>query len=483
MNEILNFIDGSWSAPVSKSYLDLVDPATGEISGKVSDSSGDDVARAVAVAERAFPEWSAKSSEERSRILRKIAEGIERNLEAFAQAETLDTGKPITLSRSLDIPRAAQNFSFFADAITQFSSDAHGMGERAINYTLREPLGVVACISPWNLPLYLLSWKIAPALASGCTVVAKPSEFTPRTADLLSRICGEAGLPPGVLNFIHGNGARAGAALVSHPEIKAISFTGSTKTGAEIARVAGPAFKKLSLEMGGKNAALVFADCDFEATVKSVALAAFLNQGQICLCGSRILVEKKIYEQFKAALVTQVKTFRQGDPLLPETDQGAIVSRAQFEKVMGHIETAKREGGKILTGGKRAEVKGRCSRGWFIEPTLIEGLPSGCQTNQEEIFGPVATLIPFESDTEALEIANSTSYGLSATVWTQDVSRAHRAASRLHAGVIWVNCWLLRDLRTPFGGMKNSGVGREGGQEALAFFTEQKNVCIKFNEN
>lgn len=476
---IQNFIGGRMWAPRTGAYLNVHDPATGAVYAKVPDSGAEDVNLAVEAAERAFPAWAATPVAERSQILRKISAGIERELANLALAESIDTGKPLTLARNLDISRAAQNFAFFADAITQMPSEAHLMDSAAVNYTLREPLGVVACISPWNLPLYLFTWKIAPALAVGCCVVAKPSEITPMTAHLLARICEGAGLPAGVLNIVHGSGGRTGSALVSHPGIKAISFTGSTRTGAEIARVAAPSFKKLSLEMGGKNANIVFADSDFEAAVQGTMRAAFTNQGQICLCGSRIFVERTIYERFKAALVERVRALRQGDPLLPETEQGAVVSREHFEKVLGCIEHARQEGGKILIGGQAARVDGRCSGGWFIQPTLIEGLAPSCRTNQEEIFGPVATLIPFDSEEEALAGANSTRYGLAASLWTKDVTRAHRMASRLQAGIIWVNCWLVRDLRTPFGGMKDSGVGREGGLEALRFFTEAKNVCVK----
>lgn len=355
------------------------------------------------------------------------------------------------------------------------------MGDHAINYTLRTPIGVVGCISPWNLPLYLFTWKIAPAIAAGNCVVAKPSEVTPMTAFLLSEVCMEAGLPAGVLNIVHGLGAKVGSAITAHPEIKAISFTGGTKTGAEIARVAAPMFKKLSLELGGKNPNIIFADCDFEKMIAETVRSSFLNQGEICLCGSRIFIERPLYENFKTAFVNKVKTeLIVGDPLDAATQTGAIVSKMHFEKVLSYIELAKQEGGNVLCGGNSVNPEGRCNKGWFIEPTVIEGLPYNCRTNQEEIFGPVVTLTPFDTEEEVLLMANSTEYGLASTIWTENLSRAHRMAAQIKAGIVWINCWLLRDLRTPFGGVKSSGVGREGGWEALRFFTEAKNVCIKF---
>jgi aminomuconate-semialdehyde/2-hydroxymuconate-6-semialdehyde dehydrogenase len=479
MIEIQNFIDGRWTGSVTKNSLDVYEPATGSIYAKIPRSGPQDVNLAVAAASRAHDSWTRTSANERAQLLKKIADGILSKLDELARAESIDTGKPLSLASTLDIPRAAQNFEFFADLITQVPKESHLMEGVAVNRTLRDPLGVVALISPWNLPLYLLSWKIAPALASGCTVVAKPSEVTPMTAHLLTKICTDAGLPNGVLNIIHGTGAEAGAALVAHHRVRAVSFTGSTKTGADIARACAPTFKKVSLEMGGKNAAIVLADCDFETTVQGIARAAFTNQGQICLCASRILVERSIYDHFKAALVAQVRGLKQGDPLDKATEQGAVASQGHFDKIINCIETAREEGGKILTGGRARKLDGRCENGWFIEPTLIEGLGAATHTNQEEIFGPVATLMPFNSEEEAIALANATRYGLSATVWSADTERAERIASQLEAGVIWVNCWLVRDLRTPFGGMKDSGVGREGGFESLNFFTETKNVCTK----
>jgi aminomuconate-semialdehyde/2-hydroxymuconate-6-semialdehyde dehydrogenase len=479
MQDVLNFIDGRHAPAASGEWLDDVDPATGEKYARVASSDARDVDRAVSAAARAFPAWSKAPVAERSQALRRLARLIERDLEKLARAESVDSGKPLALARSVDIPRAVQNFDFFADAVTQFSSEAHPTDEVALNYTLRQPLGPVACISPWNLPLYLLTWKIAPALAAGNCVVAKPSEVTPMTAHLLSGLCAEASLPPGVLNLLHGLGPRAGAPLCAHPEVRAISFTGSTRVGGEIAREAAASFKKVSLEMGGKNPTLIFADADLAEAIPQAVRAAFSNTGQICLCGSRILVEKPVYSQVRDALVERVRALRVGDPLDPQTEQGALVSRQHLDKVMGCLQVAREEGGRILCGGARASVPGRCSGGFFVQPTLIEGLEPSCRTNQEEIFGPVATLLPFEDAGEAVRIANSTRYGLAASLWTRDLSRAHRISAQLHSGIVWVNCWMLRDLRTPFGGMKDSGVGREGGMDVLRFFTEPKNVCVR----
>jgi aminomuconate-semialdehyde/2-hydroxymuconate-6-semialdehyde dehydrogenase len=477
--DALNFIDGRHVPAQGGEWLDNFEPATGARYGRVASSDAPDVEAAVAAAHKAFPAWSSMPAQDRSRRLRAIARLIERDKDRLARAESIDSGKPIALATDLEIPRAALNFEFFADAATQFSSEAHPAGDVALNYTLRQPLGVVGCISPWNLPLYLLTWKIAPALAAGNTVVAKPSEVTPATAHLLGELCNEAGLPKGVLNLVQGPGPRAGSALVAHPRIKAVSFTGSTRVGREIAAETARRLVKSSLELGGKNPNLIFADADLDKAIDGATRAAFQNQGQICLCGSRILVERSVYATVKERLVEKARALRIGDPLDPATEQGALVSRQHFDKVTTAVEAARAEGGKILCGGRTARLEGRCKNGWFVEPTLIEGLAADSRANQEEIFGPVATLIPFDGEDEALDLANSTRYGLAASLWTRDLSRAHRVSARLHSGIVWVNCWMLRDLRTPFGGMKESGMGREGGLDALRFFTEPKNVCVK----
>lgn len=474
-----NFIGGNFIGPLSGNFIDNFNPATGEICGQIPDSNKKDVDAAVLAAKKVFPEWSTMPVEKRFMILNRIAELIDVHLEEFALAETNDNGKPLWLSRTVDIPRASANFRFFATGIMHFATDSHAMEEKAINYTLRQPIGIVGCISPWNLPLYLFTWKIAPALAAGNCVIAKPSEVTPVTAFLVGKICKEAGLPDGVLNILHGTGQSTGESIVSHPDIKAISFTGSTRAGERIASIAAPKFKKLSLELGGKNPVIIFADCDWEKMLTETIRSSFSNQGEICLCGSRILIEESVYEKFKANFLDRVNALVVGDPLDNNSKQGAIVSKVHFEKILQCIGTAKQEGGKILCGGHAVSVGGRCANGFFIAPTVIEGLGPGCETNQDEIFGPVVTLQSFTTMEEAIHLANASRYGLAATIWTQDISVANKVAAQVECGIVWINCWLLRDLRTPFGGVKNSGVGREGGWEALRFFTEAKNVCIQ----
>lgn len=479
MTTLYNYINGQIIEPVGGQWLNNIEPATGKVYGRIPDSDERDVELAVKAAKDAFPAWSTTSAAKRSEILLKIAEGIEKRLTELALAESKDNGKPLWLATKVDIPRARDNFKFYATAILHDHNEMHDMGSHGFNYTLRKPIGVAGCISPWNLPLYLFTWKIAPALASGNTVVAKPSEVTPYTAYLLSEICIEAGLPAGVLNIVHGLGPKVGESIITHTEIPVISFTGGTATGARIAEKAGPMFKKLSLELGGKNPNIIFADCDFDDMLSTTVRSSFSNQGQICLCGSRIFVERPIYDKFVSAFVEKVSKLKVGPPQAEDTKVGAVVSKDHMNKVLGYIELAKEEGGTVLAGGHRVVLDGEFAEGYYIAPTVIANLPYTCRTNQEEIFGPVVTITPFDTEDEVLQMANSTKYGLAGTIWTSNLKRAHRVADKLDSGIIWVNCWLVRDLRTPFGGMKQSGIGREGGFEALHFFTEAKNVCIQ----
>jgi aminomuconate-semialdehyde/2-hydroxymuconate-6-semialdehyde dehydrogenase len=477
---IQNYINGKYVNPLQDNWIDNYCPANGEIYGQIPNSTSEDIDKAYNSARSAFRQWSQTTLEERSRILIKISELLETNLQRFAEAESKDNGKPISLAKAIDIPRAASNFRFFGNAITQFASESHeSVGQNAINYTLRQPIGVVGCISPWNLPLYLFTWKIAPAIAAGNCVVAKPSEITPMTAYLLGEICNEAGLPKGVLNIVHGLGTSTGQAIVEHPDIKAISFTGGTATGVHIAKVAAPMFKKLSLELGGKNPNIIFEDCDYDDMLETTVRSSFANQGQICLCGSRIFVEVSIYEKFKTDFVEKVKQLKVGHPSEENTNIGALVSKPHLEKVMSYIEIAKRDNGTILCGGNKVIVEGY-ENGYYLEPTVIEVQTDECRINQEEVFGPVVTIMPFNTEDEVLQMANKVKYGLSATLWTNNLKRTMRMSNQLHAGIVWVNTWMMRDLRTPFGGVKDSGVGREGGFEVLRFFTEAKNVCIKY---
>jgi aminomuconate-semialdehyde/2-hydroxymuconate-6-semialdehyde dehydrogenase len=480
MFHLQNYINGKLIAPEKGDYLDNFEPATGEVYSKIPRSGSADAELAIKAANEAFKSWSLTTKEERSQIIMRIADGIRKRMDEFVAAESKDNGKPLKLAAQVDIPRAISNFEFFATGILHFASESHSMEGLGVNYTLRKPIGVVSCISPWNLPLYLFSWKIAPALAAGNTVVAKPSEVTPMTAYLLSEVCIEAGLPAGVLNIVHGLGHEVGEALVKHNHVKAISFTGGTQTGKAIASIAAPLFKKLSLELGGKNPNIIFADCDFDEMLNTTLRSSFANQGQICLCGSRIFIERPLYEKFRDAFVAQVRQMKVSNPEDPEAKLGAVVSEAHMNKVLSYVALAQEEGGKVLTGGHRVQLDGAYANGYYLAPTVIEGLPFNCRTNMEEIFGPVVTLTPFDTEEEVLAMANATEYGLSATIWTSDLKRAHHMANEIHAGIVWLNSWLVRDLRTPFGGMKNSGVGREGGWEALRFFTEAKNVFVKY---
>src|SRR5213596_129162 len=478
-SQVRNFINGAFVEPINGQYLDNIEPATGKPYCQVADSDNRDVDLAVAAAEKAFPKWSSIPATDRSRVLLRIADLVERDLEKLARAESIDTGKPLSLARTMDIPRAASNFRFFATAILHTESEAHITDNIAFNYTLRQPRGIAGLISPWNLPLYLLSWKIAPAIAVGNTAIAKPSELTPMTAYMLCEIAREAGLPNGVLNVVHGTGPKVGAAITAHPKITTISFTGGTVTGKKVAEACAPLFKKVSLELGGKNPNIVFADADLDAAIAGSVRSSFANQGQVCLCGSRVFVERSAYDEFVNRFLVKASKLKGGDPLDEKTEQGAIVSKMQLDKVKFYVDLAQQEGGKIALGGKMPEsINDRCREGYFFKPTVITGLPVSCRTNREEIFGPVVTITPFDNEEEVIGYANDTEYGLASSVWTQNLSRAHRVAEKIHTGTVWVNCWLVRDLRVPFGGMKQSGVGREGGEEALRFFTEPKNICI-----
>ncbi len=479
VTKIKNMIDGRLQVPACGDYLDNVNPATGAAYSLVPDSSVDDINAAVVSAEKAFPAWAGKTAAERGSVIRKIADLVDRDRERLVMAETDDNGKPLRLSRAVDIPRVSTNLRFYAGMIEGFSSESHSI-PGAINYTLRNPLGVVSCISPWNLPLYLMTWKIAPALVTGNCVIAKPSEVTPMTAYLFSELCIEAGLPPGVLNVVHGSGVKTGDAILTHPGIKAISFTGGTKTGEHIARTVAPQFKKFSLELGGKNPNVIFADCDYERMMQTTLLSSFSNQGQVCLCGSRVLVQRPLYQKFVDDFVARARKMQVGDPYEDTSDLGAVVSQPHQQKILGCIETAKSEGGHLHCGGGPAKVNGRCKNGFFVEPTVFTGLGPETRTNQQEVFGPFVSIQPFDDEDHAVALANDSRYGLSATVWTENIGCGHRMAERIDSGVVWINCWMIRDLRTPFGGMKSSGLGREGGMESLRFFTEPKNVCVKF---
>lgn len=479
MEKLKNYINGKLVAPLSKEYLENVNPSTGKVYSLIPKSNKKDIDKAVKAAKTAFKSWSKSSKEERYEVMMRLAETIDKHFANLVKQESKDNGKPEWLAKQVDIPRCSANVKFFATALLHFDSKIHEMDGKALNYTLRQPIGVAGCISPWNLPLYLLTWKIAPAIAAGNTVVAKPSEITPYTAYLLSEICVEAKIPKGVINIVHGLGSEAGQALVEHNDVPIISFTGGTETGKNIASISAKKFKKVSLEMGGKNPNIVFADADFERAVNMAVKAAFSNQGQICLCGSRLFVEETIYDLFKKAFVKATKKLIVGDPKSKKSNLGAVVSKQHMEKILTKINEAKEQGGKILCGGKRVVLKGKLKGGFYVEPTIIEGLSYDCNTNQEEIFGPVVSLIPFKTEEEVIEMANSTKYGLSASIFTRDVSKAHRVAANIDSGIVWINTWLLRDLRIPFGGMKDSGVGREGGFKSLEFFTEPKNICVK----
>ncbi len=482
MERLLNFIDGEYKAPAEGKYLDKISPITGAKIYELPDSTEVDVVRAVQAASKAFADWSETKTAERSKILNRVADLIDQHAEKLARAETEDVGKTLALSTALDIPRAALNFRFFASAILHKTEMATDMDGEAINYVLRQPVGVAGLISPWNLPLYLLTWKIAPAIACGNTVVCKPSEWTSHTAFLLGEILNEAGVPKGVVNMVFGKGEPAGSYLVKHPGVPLISFTGGTATGEKIQTMAAPHVKKVSLELGGKNATIVLKDVDIKKIVPSVARASFLNQGEICLCGSKILVQEDIYQEFTEELANYVNGLIVGDPFHKNTFMGPIVSKTQYDKVVSWLEVAKKEGGKIIAGGGKPEdLPVQMQNGYFLRPTLIQDLTNCSEVHQTEIFGPVVTVNSFKYPHEAVKWANNSAYGLSASVWTKNLTLAHKLAADLRVGTVWVNTWLKRDLRVPFGGAKASGIGREGGDHSINFYTETKTVCVQLD--
>ena len=473
---IQNFINGKFIS--SDKNLDDINPANGEKIASIPNSSFKDVDLAVQAADSARESWSVLSIDKRALWLDKIADALEIRSEEIAFLESLDTGKPISLARAVDASRSVANFRFFGEFAKDFKHENFVMDD-AINHVISKPVGIAGLITPWNLPLYLLSWKIAPAIVMGNTVIAKPSELTPLTANLLAEVIHEVGLPKGVVNIVHGLGSDVGQAIVEHPKINLISFTGGTDTGKKVAETAAPMFKKLSLELGGKNATIVLDDADIEATIPGIARSGFLNQGQVCLCGSRVFVSKKIWDDFVPKFVNYVKNMKIGDPSSDDSELGALVSFAHRDKVESYIHLAQREGGEILCGGKSPDLDPPYDKGAFLEPTIISGLSHLSRTATEEIFGPVVTIHPFESDKEAIEMANCTDYGLAGSVWTGDSERGKRVAEKIETGMVWVNTWLHRDLRVPFGGIKNSGVGREGGRWSLGFFSEAINICVK----
>jgi len=477
---IHNFIDGQFLPPSNGTYIDNFNPATGQVYGKIPDSGKEDIDKATESAKKAFKSWSKKTSEERSKILLKIADLVDQNLDKLAEAESKDQGKPVSLAKTVDIPRVSANFRFFATAILHHEETSTQIDGVAVNYTVRVPAGVAGLISPWNLPLYLLTWKLAPALAVGDTVVCKPSEFTSVTAWMLCSILNEAGVPPGVCNMVFGRGANTGKALVQHPDIPLISFTGGTATAEHIIRDSSPHYKKLYLELGGKNPNIIFDDADLDECIPTTIRSSFSNQGEICLCGSRILVQEGIYEKFIQRFVEATNKLVVGDPTSSSTNMGALVSEEHRKKVEYYIDLAKKEGGTVQSGGNRPNLPPPFNNGYFLNPTIITGLSGSCETQREEIFGPVVGVTTFKTEEEAIEIANSIRYGLAAVVWTSNVKRAHRVAQSIETGTVWVNCWMVRDLRVPFGGVKHSGIGRAGGDYSLDFYTEQKNICIKY---
>lgn len=477
---IKNYIDGLIVPAASGEYLDCYNPATGQAYAKQPQSGEADVERAVDAARRAFPQWSAMEPLRRFRQLMRLADIIEQNLSAFAQAETVDTGKPLSMSRSVDIPRAQGHFRYYAAAILhQQGVSFHTPGE-AIHYTMRQPLGVVACVAPWNLPLYLLTWQIAPAMAAGNCVVVKTSELSPMTAHLLAKAAVEAALPPGVLNIVHGDWEHVGIPLVEHPQIRAVTYIGQQATGRSILQTAAGGLKKLSLNLGGKNPTIIFEDCHFDQMMVGALRSSFSNNGQISYCGSRIFVERPLYERFREELVKRTQFLKVGDPFSAVTDLGALISREHRDHVLTYLALAETEGGKILCGGTPLELSGELENGYFLRPAVVEGLPPGSRTNQEEIFGPVVTLTPFDTEEEVIELANGTAFGLSASIWSRDINRANRVAEQIRAGIIWINDWMTPDPRPTVERLRQSGTHREGGMEGLYFFTDTKTISVRY---
>ena len=476
----LNFINGVFVDAIDGETLTNLNPATGQTIGTIARSKDSDIEEAVKAAASAQEAWSSLDMLERAMWLDRLADGLEARKEELAHRESRDTGKPLALARRVDAQRSIDNFRFFADFARTQEPEVFEMRD-ATNFVHRNPVGTVGLITPWNLPLYLLSWKVAPALLMGNTVVAKPSELTPLTANLMCEVASEVGLPTGVLNVVHGYGPEVGQAILDHPSIRAISFTGGTATGRHVAASAAPMFKKLSLELGGKNATIILDDADLDVAVNGALRAGFTNGGQVCLCGSRILVHASIAEKFTSKFIQLVDEMICGSPEDESTQIGALISQEHMEKVESYIRLGIEEGGNVLSGGTR-EMTGQVGpspEGAFLRPTVIDGLLHTSRTATEEIFGPVVTIHRFESDEEAIEIANSTEYGLAGSIWSNDTDRAHKIAQKIQTGIVWVNTWLHRDLRTPFGGVKNSGLGREGGAWSLGFFSEPLNVCIK----
>ncbi|OMP67216.1 aldehyde dehydrogenase [Domibacillus epiphyticus] len=474
----LHFINGQFAESLNKKTFENINPATEEVLGTVAEGGKEEVDLAVAAAKRALDgPWKKMTLAERSKILRRIGDLILERQDELAYLESYDTGKPVSLAKKIDIPRAAYNFHFFADYIMSINNEAQQQDDQAIHYSYRRPVGVVGIIKPWNLPLLLLTWKLAPCLGMGNTAVIKPAEWTPMTATVLMEICKEAGVPDGVVNLVHGFGPNsAGGAISEHPDVDAISFIGEPGTGSAIMKSAADSLKKLSFELGGKNPNIIFADADLDEVIETTIRSSFINQGEVCLCGSRIYVERPAYEKFLEKFTKETQKLQVGHPFESETNVGALVSKEHYDRVNSYVDIARADGATILTGGSRPD---HLEKGYFLEPTIITGLDRNSRCVREEIFGPVVTVMPFDTEEEVIAQANDTHYGLSATIWTNELRRAHRVSHQLEAGIIWVNTWFLRDLRTPFGGMKHSGIGRTGGMHSLDFYSELSNITIK----